>query len=231
MIIQTVTDQNPGQYSGHHAVSKGNVMPAKKKLGNKSAETRKRIFIQHYLKTYNATQSAIAAKFSPKSAECQGSRLLRNVKVQEAIAQEERKLENKVFTSKEKILRELALIGYSDMKDYITIDSTGCVQAIGIDDLVLGASRAIKKVKEKRVIKASQGTKDKPSEDTILESTFEFELHDKITALINMGKELGMFREKHEVGLDEKAIEVILGALPKEIADEVRTKLLAIKVD
>jgi len=148
---------------------------------------------------------------------------------QKEIARLESLIENKVIISKEKIMRELSLLGFSDMKDHITIDEVGCVQAVGINNLPVGASRAIKKVKERRVIKSIQGTKDKPSEDTILESTFEFELHDKITPLINMGKELGMFRDRKEIGLDDQTVELILGALPPEYATAVRAKLLEMK--
>jgi phage terminase small subunit len=42
-------------------------------------------FVEEYLVDLNATQAAIRAGYSPKSAECQGSRLLRNVKVAAAI--------------------------------------------------------------------------------------------------------------------------------------------------
>lgn len=44
-------------------------------------------FVQEYLIDLNATQAAIRAGYGPDSAEVTGSRLLRNVKVQEAIQQ------------------------------------------------------------------------------------------------------------------------------------------------
>jgi phage terminase small subunit len=186
-------------------------------------------FCYEYVKDYNGTQAAVRTGYSQKTAKQQASRLLTKVDIQRVITDFETEIQNKTLISKEKILRELALIGFSDIQDYITIDVSGCVKAVCIDDLPLGVSRAIKKVKEKRVIKSSQGSKDKQLKDIIQESTFEFELHDKITALINMGKELGMFRERREVGLDEKCVEEILGALPKEFADAVRIKLFEVK--
>jgi len=190
---------------------------------------KQRAFCREYVRDYNGTQAAIRAGYSKKTAQEQASRLLSKVIIQKEIARLESLIENKVIISKEKIMRELSLLGFSDMKDHITIDEVGCVQAVGINNLPVGASRAIKKVKERRVIKSIQGTKDKPSEDTILESTFEFELHDKITPLINMGKELGMFRDRKEIGLDDQTVELILGALPPEYATAVRAKLLEMK--
>ena len=44
-------------------------------------------FVQEYLLDLNATQAAIRAGYSPKTADVQASRLLTNVKVREAIAE------------------------------------------------------------------------------------------------------------------------------------------------
>jgi phage terminase small subunit len=204
-------------------------MPAKKKREFPQADARKRMFVQSFIKSYNAAQAARDAGYSARTAEVTGSKLLKEVKVQQLIAEAERRIENKTCVSKDKILKELSLCGFSDMADYVTVDTAGCVQIKSIDDLPIGTSRAIKKIKEKRVIKSTQGTKDKPSEDVILESTLEFELHDKLSPLVNMGKELGMFRDKHEVGLDAATAELILSALPSDYAAAVRAKLLAMK--
>ena len=186
-------------------------------------------FVNHYLKHYNATEAAIAAGYSPKSADNQGWRMMKNEDVQRAITEAERRLENKVFVSKEKILKEMSLIGFSSIDDHVDVDVGGFVKAKTFAEMPTGAVRCIKKIKEKRTIKSIQGTKDKPSEDVILESTFEFELHDKIQALINMGKELGMFRDRKEIGLDDKTIDLILSALPKDYADAVKSELMKMK--
>ena len=186
-------------------------------------------FVNHYLKHYNATEAAIAAGYSPKSADNQGWRMMKNEDVQRAITEAERRLENKVFVSKEKILKEMSLIGFSSIDDHVDVDVGGFVKAKTFAEMPTGAVRCIKKIKEKRTIKSIQGTKDKPSEDVILESTFEFELHDKIQALINMGKELGMFRDRKEIGLDDKTIDLILAALPKDYADAVKSELMKMK--
>jgi phage terminase small subunit len=195
----------------------------------KELNPKQSAFCREYVKDYNGTQAAIRAGYSKKTAQEQSSQHLSKLIIQQEIARRESLIENKVLVTKDKILRELSILGFSDMQDHVTIDDAGCVQAVGIDNLPVGASRAIKKVKEKRVIKSIQGTKDKPSEDVILERTFEFELHDKITPLINMGKELGMFRDRKEIGLDDQTVELILSALPPDYASQVRAKLLEMK--
>lgn len=47
-------------------------------------------FCEEYLIDLNATQAAIRAGYSPKTAEQTASRLLRNVKVQEYIAKDKK---------------------------------------------------------------------------------------------------------------------------------------------
>ena len=78
-----------------------------------------------------------------------------------------------------KIAKELALIAYSDIQDYVKINEGGLIEAFPLDTLKPGRSRAIKKVKEKRRILNTPGDK----EDTILDATYEFELYDKLEAL------------------------------------------------
>lgn len=184
-------------------------------------------FCQQYVVDYNATQAAARAGYSAKTARQQGSRLLTNVVIQQEIARRESRIENKVITSKDKILRELAKLGFSDMADHVTVDEHGCLQAVAVEDLPVGASRAIKKVKERRIIKSTKGTADNPDGDQILESTFEYELHDKISPLVQMGKELGMFRDRHDVQFDEKILTVFMSVLPQDYAVEFKRQLIA----
>ena len=47
--------------------------------------TRQSLFIGHYVASLNATQAALDAGYSPKTAYSQGQRLLKNVEVQEAL--------------------------------------------------------------------------------------------------------------------------------------------------
>jgi len=64
-------------------------------------------FVAEYLIDLNATQAAIRAGYSEKTATEQGSRLLTNVKVQEAIAAKAGKTAEKLDLSAERVLRGL----------------------------------------------------------------------------------------------------------------------------
>ena len=74
-------------------------------------------FVHEYLVDVNATQAAIRAGYSKKTAQEQSSRLLSNVMVSEAIAKGMQALAEKTGVTAEKVIAELALIGFSNMLD------------------------------------------------------------------------------------------------------------------
>jgi hypothetical protein len=96
--------------------------------------------------------------------------------VADVFAETKKAFEKAGFTA-EKIAEELALIGFADMADFVQVDEQGSVKPLSFDELKKNKSRIIKKIREKRRIINGDG------EDTILEDTFEFELHDKLNAL------------------------------------------------
>jgi phage terminase small subunit len=166
-----------------------------KEIVKKTSRNKYMAFCREYVKDYNGTQAAIRAGYSKKTAQVQSSQLLLKLMVQEEILRRERQLENRINISKDKILKELAVIGFSNIDEYLDIDGGGFIKAKSFDEMPAGASKAIKKVEEKRTIRQTQDD----SEDIIMDSTFKFELYDKLQALIAMGKELGMFRERREL--------------------------------
>ena len=64
-------------------------------------------FVREYVIDSNGKQAAIRAGYSPKTAEAQASRLLRNVKVQAALAQLTKEIEEKSKLSVEYVLEGL----------------------------------------------------------------------------------------------------------------------------
>lgn len=64
-------------------------------------------FVEEYLIDLNATQSAIRAGYSEKTASEQGSRMLGNVKVQEAIQEAQKKLSERTGITQEYVLSNI----------------------------------------------------------------------------------------------------------------------------
>lgn len=62
-------------------------------------------FVDEYLKDLNATQAAIRAGYSPKTADQQASRLLTNVKVREYLAERMKEREERTLISQDYVIK------------------------------------------------------------------------------------------------------------------------------
>jgi len=75
------------------------------------------LFVDEYLIDLNATQAAIRAGYSPKTAEVQGSRLLSNAKVAEAVDAKKIERSEKTGVDASWVLERLALEVNADLAD------------------------------------------------------------------------------------------------------------------
>lgn len=147
-------------------------------------------FVQEYLIDLNATQAAIRAGYSAKTAEQQGPRLLGNVGVAEAIAAGQAKRAERTEITADRVLTELAKIGFANMADYmgsnpggdpfldfsaLTRDQAAALQEVTVEDYVDGRGEDARQVKR-----------------------VKFKLADKRAALVDVGRHLGMFKERFE---------------------------------
>lgn len=73
-------------------------------------------FVAEYLVDLNATQAAIRAGYSPKTAEVQGPRLLGNVRVAEAVQAGQAKRLQKLDLTADRVLTEVMRLGFSDVR-------------------------------------------------------------------------------------------------------------------
>jgi phage terminase small subunit len=90
-------------------------------MAKDSLNAKQEAFVREYLLDSNGTQAAIRAGYSEHTAESQASRLLRNVKVEEAIAAGRKKLADKVEITKETIAARFdAQYQKADSQDKIT---------------------------------------------------------------------------------------------------------------
>jgi len=147
-------------------------------------------FVAEYLIDLNATQAAIRAGYSEKTAQQQGSRLLLNVKVQEAIAKGQNKTAAKLEITKERIVEELAKIGFSNMLDYMRAGTDGDPY-LDFSNLTREQAAALAEV-------TVEDFKDGRGEDARDVRRIKFKLHDKKGALVDLAKMLGFMVEKHE---------------------------------
>jgi phage terminase small subunit len=149
------------------------------------ADRRER-FVAEYIIDLNGKQAAIRAGYSEKTAEAQASRLLRNVKVQEAIAAAKAARVERTEITQDRVLNELALLAFSHIEDYV-IDDAGNV------DLAAGAPKEAKR--------AISSIKRKDWSDGEGGHTVEVELKfwDKPGMLRLAGRHVGLFADRMEL--------------------------------
>ena len=82
---------------------------------------KQEMFCLEYLKDFNNTQAAIRAGYSKSTASAQGSRLLRNVKVQKRLTELKTKRMERVGIEADRVLEEIERLAFADVTDVINV--------------------------------------------------------------------------------------------------------------
>jgi phage terminase small subunit len=151
-------------------------------------------FILEYLKTYNAKQSYLKFyKCTPKVAETNASRLLRNAQVQKAFQEVSAILLQGDVASSQELREYWTKILRGSITDVCTWNGdAGLLFNKDSDEMDRDTARLIKKVKV---------TEKTSQKGDWTECKTEFELHDPLKASELLGRTHGMFVDKTEVEL------------------------------
>lgn len=172
----------------------------------KLTEKQKR-FVDEYLIDLNATQAAIRAGYSEKTANRIAEQNLSKPAIQEYLQGRMKDREKRTEIKQDEVLQELAKIGFSNIKDFLEFKTAKGV--VGYDKETgeeIIDWRVNLAVKDSAEIDGSLIAEISISKD----GTFKFKLHDKMSALDKIGRHLGMFKDKMELtGKDGGAIEMI----------------------
>ncbi|WP_254907628.1 terminase small subunit [Candidatus Enterococcus lemimoniae] len=115
----------------------------------KGMNNRQKIFVTQYLIDFNATQAAIRAGYSEKTARSQGQRLLTNVDIKNAIKEEREKIQDEnIATAK-------------DVEEFLSQAMNGQIDeevlmVVGAGDGVGDVARERKELSAKDRIKAAE---------------------------------------------------------------------------
>ena len=80
---------------------------------------RQTIFVSAYLKSGNATESAIASGYSSKTARSQGQRLLTNVDIQKSIKQAQDRVSKNTGITVAQVVKRIDQLGRRTKKDNV----------------------------------------------------------------------------------------------------------------
>jgi phage terminase small subunit len=158
-------------------------------------------FVDEYLIDLNATQAAIRAGYSEKTAYSVGHENLKKPEIQKAIQEAQNKRAERTEITQDMVLQELAKIGFSNMLDYMTITKDGDLVS-DFSTLTRDQAAAISEVTVETYM-------DGRGEDAEEVKRIKFKLSDKRAALVDMGRHLGMFKDKIEHDVSDPLKELL----------------------
>jgi len=151
---------------------------------------KQQLFVQEYLVDLNATQAAIRAGYSAPTAKETGYGNLQKPHIREAIQKAMDLRLERIQITADRILVELAKLGFSDIRNIFT--ESGQLRSVAeLGDDIAAAIQSVE------VVSSSAG-KDSDG-NTEIEYTHKIRLADKKAALELLGKHMKLFADKVEV--------------------------------
>lgn len=156
-------------------------------------------FVDEYLVDLNATQAAIRAGYSKKTANPAAGRLLSNVSIQTAIQEGRQKLQARTEITQDRVVEELAAIAFFDPRELFDGDGN----LIPVQDLPRNVAVALAGIETVTELNGTEVLHNK-----------KYKFAQKIQALVQLGKHLGMFvdRAKVDVDLSDELGEILAAA-------------------
>jgi phage terminase small subunit len=146
---------------------------------------KQRAFVAAYLKDHNATQAAITAGYSERTAKQQGSMLLKQPEIKAEIDKRMTKLVNRLEITAERVLQERARLAFFDPRRMFREDGTpkavteldddtaAAVAGLDIEDLYSGRGESRKHIG----------------------NVLKYKLADKGASLTALEKHLGLYKD------------------------------------
>lgn len=183
---------------------------------------KQRRFTQEYTIDHNATQAAIRAGYSPKTAGVIGAENLTKPNIAAEIKRIEGETVKKLDITRERIAQELAEIAFAKATDYVSVETEpaprlivhpltgepmtipgGFCQTVRITD-----TAGLAEDKKAAIASIKQGA-----------NGIELKTHDKVRALEMLGKMLGMFDSREAPAEQENNLfDAIVGSM-EEVLD------------
>lgn len=152
-------------------------------------------FVQEYLVDLNASAAARRAGYSPRSAETNGNRMLRNAQVAAAVRVAKAERERRTEITTDRVLRELARVAFFDPRKLFGADG----QPLPIAELDDDAAAVV----------AGLEVSVTHNDDGSVTRVAKIKLADKLAALEKLGRHLGLF-DKGTPGSAENPIAVLI---------------------
>jgi phage terminase small subunit len=167
-------------------------------------------FCEEYMVDLNGTQAAIRAGYSKKTANEQAAQLLAKLSIRQYVNELQKELSESTKISAEMVINELAKVGFSNISNYIKVidkeielgeDEAGTMKTATVRDIEIFKTDDVG-LEKMAVVSEIRRTKDGVS----------IKLHDKVKALEDLGKHLGVFEKDNK----QKSSNVVVSVPDKE---------------
>lgn len=181
-------------------------------------------FVREYLIDFNATQAAIRAGYSEKTAAQTAARLLRNVKVLAEIQRMGQKSAQKLEITRVSIMQELAAVGFARASDFVRVETTPATK-LGIHPItgeVINVPGGY--CQTVLITDTADLPEDKAAALASIKQTangIDVKLHDKVRALELLGKAVGMFDNREAPSdADNNLFDAIVESTGEELSTD-----------
>lgn len=144
-------------------------------------------FVEEYLIDLNATQAAIRAGYSEKTAQVIGAENLSKPMIADAIAKARKKTSDKLEITRERVLIEMARIAFSDPRKMFDEDGQ-LLPIVDMDDDTVAAIGGVD-----MNMRSVRGPDGESTNET--EGVHKIKVWDKNSALEKLSKHLGLFEQ------------------------------------
>jgi len=164
---------------------------------------RRKRFVDEYLIDLNATHAAIRAGYSAASAGQRGSMLLKDPEVSEEIKIAQKNMQRRTQLFADRVVEEYARVAFSQITDFVTVKTEKKI--VGYDN---ENNHAITETKQNIIFKDDLDKFPESKISSIAEiretpNGVAIKLHDKMKALQDLSRHLGLFHDNmHLSGAD-----------------------------
>jgi len=212
------------------SATKGKVLPKKKPAKKQKTITqRDRIFVFEYLVDMKPKRAALASGYSKTVAETKAYLWVSDSKVKplvyKEIQQQLKKRAGKLEITADRVLQELAKMGFSNMEDYMTMTEDG-EAFVDLSKLTRDQAAAIQEITVDSYFDTSLGDGEEEKGKTV--KKIKIKLCDKKGNLELLGKNLKLWTDKVDLGGQEdnpvKEVIDVKGMDPKKLMEIIRGK-------
>lgn len=172
-----------------------------------SLTAKQKRFCDEYLIDLNATQAAIRAGYSEKTAYRTGADNLKKPQIEEYIAKRQKELSRSTEITQERVIKELALIAFSNNADYAhVVEKKMQVEAGGALVDVLDKDGKPVMYRTVEPVLTEELTEEQKRALAVIKKGrdgLEVKSCDKVKALELLGKHLGIFTDKIEANVND----------------------------